>query len=111
MKNPALLRLVLKFALFWLLPAALPAAAPATGTVEGRILNPRSGAVAEGARVSVEGTSLVAFTDADGVYRLGDVPAGEVRLRVFYTGIIQASHRRRKYKLYFKNKFPCLGFS
>lgn len=86
MKNPALLRLVLRFALVWLAPATLPAAAPATGTVEGRILNPRSGAVAEGARVSVEGTSLVAFTDADGVYRLGDVPAGEVRLRVFYTG-------------------------
>ncbi|MEY4090301.1 MAG: hypothetical protein RJB55_2572, partial [Verrucomicrobiota bacterium] len=86
MKNPALLRLVLASVLVCLAPATLPAEAPATGTVEGRILNPRSGAVAEGARVSVEGTSLVAFTDADGVYRLGDVPAGEVRLRVFYTG-------------------------
>ena len=64
----------------------LPAAVPATGSIEGRVLNSRSGAVAEGARVSVEGTALVAFTDADGVFRLAAVPAGEVRLRVFYTG-------------------------
>ena len=81
---PRLLRLALSLAC--LVPATLPAAAPATGSIEGRVLNSRSGAVAEGARVSVEGTALVTFTDADGMYRLGEVPAGEVRLRVFYTG-------------------------
>ncbi len=58
----------------------------ATGMIEGRIFNPRSGTVVEGARISVENTSLVAFSDADGVFRLADVPAGTVQLRIFYTG-------------------------
>ena len=87
MKSTLLPRLVLTFVFACLSPHALSAAAPsATGTIEGRILNPRSGTATEGARVSVEGTTLVTFSDADGVYRLADVPAGNVRLRVFYTG-------------------------
>ena len=61
-------------------------AATATGTIEGRVLNSRSGAIAENARVSVEQTTLVVFTDADGNYRITDVPAGPARVRVFYTG-------------------------
>ncbi|MDO8543377.1 MAG: carboxypeptidase regulatory-like domain-containing protein [Opitutaceae bacterium] len=67
--------------------AATPAAASATGTIEGRVLNRRSGTVAENARVSIEGTMLVTFTDADGNFRLGNVPAGPVKLRVFFTGL------------------------
>ena len=78
----ATLTLVLAFLPFFGWSASLPA----TGSIEGRVLNSRSGTVAEGARVSVEGSDLVASSDADGVYRLNDVPAGDVRLRVFYTG-------------------------
>lgn len=63
--------------------AAEPAA---TGTIEGRILNPRSGTVVEGARISVESTLLVTFSDADGVFRLTEVPAGTAQVRIFYTG-------------------------
>jgi hypothetical protein len=63
--------------------AATPAA---TGTIEGRIFNPRSGTIAENARVSVDLASLVTFTDADGNFRLTQVPAGSVQLRIFYTG-------------------------
>jgi len=68
-------------------PVAFAAAAPTTGTIEGRIFNPRSGTVVEGARVSVESASLVTFSDADGVFRLNDVPAGTVQLRIFFTGV------------------------
>ena len=60
--------------------------AQTSGTIEGRILNPRSGTVVEGARVSVENTSAVTFSDADGQYRLNQVPSGTVRLRIFFTG-------------------------
>lgn len=63
-------------------------AAVGTGTIEGRVFNPRSGAVAENARVSLEGSEQVAFTDADGIFRLDNIPAGDVRLRIFYTGYL-----------------------
>ena len=67
--------------------AATPATTATTGTIEGRIFNPRSGTVVEGARVSVESASLVTFSDADGNFRLNDVPAGTVQLRIFFTGV------------------------
>jgi len=66
--------------------ATTPVAAVATGAIEGRVFNPLTAAVAENARVSVEGTTLVAFTDADGIYRFNQLPAGPVQLRVFFTG-------------------------
>jgi iron complex outermembrane recepter protein len=65
------------------LPGATSAA---TGTIEGRVLNSRSGEYVENARVTVEGTSLETFTDADGNYRLSQVPAGTARVRAFFTG-------------------------
>ncbi|MDO8542617.1 MAG: TonB-dependent receptor [Opitutaceae bacterium] len=67
------------------LGAAQPAA---TGSIEGRVLNTRNGEYVERARVTVEGTSLETFTDADGVYRLSNVPAGTARVRVFFTGLL-----------------------
>jgi iron complex outermembrane receptor protein len=76
-------------ALFALVLAATGLAAAegrATGSIEGRIFNPRTGGVVEGARISIESASLVTFTDADGVFRMSDVPAGSVQLRIFYTG-------------------------
>jgi len=70
------------------LPAQAPAAAAvaASGTISGRVINPATGAYLEGARITAEGTALETFTDADGAYRLDGVPAGDVRIRVFYTG-------------------------
>ncbi len=62
------------------------ATAAASGSIEGRVFNPRSGTVVENARISIEGGALVTFTDADGIYRLTPVPAGTASLRVFYTG-------------------------
>src|SRR5205085_9329087 len=40
----------------------------------------------EKARVTVEGTSLETFTNADGQFRLMGVPSGSARVRVFFTG-------------------------
>ena len=77
----------LLFAVWLSLAQLLFAAEPAgPGTIEGRVFNSRSGAWVENARISVEGTGLVTFSDADGVYRLTPVPAGAVTLRVFFTG-------------------------
>jgi iron complex outermembrane recepter protein len=57
-----------------------------TATIEGRVINARTGDYVERARVTVEGTALETFTDTSGHYRLTNVPAGEARVRVFFTG-------------------------
>ena len=46
------------------------------GTVQGRVVNARSGEYLANARVTVENTALETFTDSDGFYRLTNVPAG-----------------------------------
>ena len=57
------------------------------GIVEGRVSNPGNGEFLERVRITVEGTTLEAFTDTSGFYRLTNVPAGAVRVRAFYTGL------------------------
>jgi len=59
----------------------------AAASIEGRVQGTANGAALNNARVVVEGTTIEALTDANGVYRLGNVPAGSVRLRVSYTGM------------------------
>ena len=59
-----------------------------TGVVEGRVFNPAMGEYVENARISIEGTSVETLTDASGQFRLGNVPAGNVRVRVFRTGSV-----------------------
>lgn len=66
-------------------------AQPATGTIEGRVVNPSTGLVLERARITVEGTTLQAFTDSDGYYRLTNVPVGTAQVRAFFTGFPSAS--------------------
>lgn len=46
-------------------------------TVTGRVVDARSGAPLDGAAVTVEGTALQTFTDADGRFSFRTVPAGE----------------------------------
>lgn len=75
--------LVVALALF---PAELGAAA-ATGAIEGRVFNVNTGEYLENARISVEGVALEALTDSSGHYRLAGVPAGDARVRAFYTGL------------------------
>lgn len=57
------------------------------GAVEGRVLNVGTGRYLNNARVTVDGTTLEAFTDSFGNYRLDGVPAGEAKVRTIYTGL------------------------
>ncbi|MDP3073649.1 MAG: carboxypeptidase regulatory-like domain-containing protein [Opitutaceae bacterium] len=74
-----------------LLAAVLGAQTPATGTIEGRVLDVRRGEYLEKARLTLDGSTQEAFTDAIGQYRFVNVPAGAATIRVFYTGV--GSHR------------------
>ena len=71
----------------WCAPFHVFAQAPATGTVEGRVLDPRRGEYLENARVTIEGSALTAFTDATGQYRLPGLPSGPAKLSFFFTGL------------------------
>ena len=70
---------------------SLRAQSASTGTIEGRVLNPITGAVLEGARITVDGTNLETFTNADGYYRLPNAPAGSAQVRAFFTGFPTAT--------------------
>lgn len=59
---------------------AVQAASGGGGVVRGEVRDPR-GAPIRGAVVGIPGTTLYAFTDAAGRYRLAPVTPGEVRLR------------------------------
>jgi len=73
------------------LTCALRAQSGSAGTIEGRVTNPATGGVLERARITVEGTALETFTDADGYYRLPGVPAGAARMHVGFTGFPAAT--------------------
>jgi iron complex outermembrane receptor protein len=64
----------------------LTAAQPPAGSITGRVFNPDLGEYVERARLTIEGTDLEAFTDADGRYRFPAVPAGSASVRAFRTG-------------------------
>ena len=68
------------------------AQSPPVGVIEGRVFNPGTGEYLELVRITVEGTSLEAFTDTSGQYRIGNVPAGQARVRAFRTGIVPQTH-------------------
>ena len=88
MKSPARpLPRFLFVATAFLCAALLPAQPAGTGTIAGRVVNSIGGAALENARVTVTGTNREAFTDAFGEFRLPGLPAGEVTLRVFFTGL------------------------
>jgi iron complex outermembrane receptor protein len=70
-----------------LLANFVSAQSAATGSIEGRVINAGTGGYLTNARVTIEGTSKETFTDSYGQYRLTDVPAGEAKVRVFYTGL------------------------
>ena len=84
---PAVLRRLLAVgALLVALSTLVGAEHPGTGEVRGRVFNVSSGRNLNNARVSVKGTSIEAFTDESGEYRL-QVPPGEVELVAQYTGL------------------------
>ena len=56
------------------------------GSIAGVVLDAESGAPLPGANVLVVGTALGAATDADGRFRLANVPAGAQQVRVSFVG-------------------------
>ncbi len=71
----------------WLLATVAGAQTAATGTIEGRVFDPRRGEYLEKARLTIEGTSLEVLTDFTGGYRLAGVPVGIAKMTIFYTGL------------------------
>ena len=57
-----------------------------TGLVEGRVFNLANGSYVSNARVTIDALRLETFTDESGQFRIARVPAGEVTVRVNYTG-------------------------
>jgi iron complex outermembrane receptor protein len=71
-----------------LLAVAVPGHAQSgAGVITGRVKNLATGQYLNNARVVVQGTTLLAFTDEFGTYRVTGVPAGPATLQVFYTGL------------------------
>ena len=64
---------------------AVPVAAQ-QGTVTGRVTDRASGQPLVAARVQVMGTGLITGTNADGRYRLSNVPSGPASIRVVALG-------------------------
>ena len=59
-----------------------------SGTIEGRVLNASSGAYLKNVKITVKGATIEAFTDENGEYRLTGVPAGDVPITAFHTGLL-----------------------
>ena len=60
------------------------------GVVRGRIFNTATGEYVRNAEIRVEGTTIVAYSEDDGDFRLTGVPAGDVTVVVKYTGLQEA---------------------
>ncbi len=86
MPTPRLFRAITVLAVLSLLHATA-AAQSATGVIEGRVFNAATGSALANARVSVEGSSREAITDAGGEYRFAGVPAGSAQISVSYVGM------------------------
>jgi TonB-linked SusC/RagA family outer membrane protein len=76
-----------------LLTAAVPAAAQETGSIQGTVTDAQNRSPLAGVRVSVDGTSLGAVTDADGRYALRNVPAGTRTVRATRLGYTTAQQQ------------------
>ncbi|UYY59499.1 TonB-dependent receptor [Sphingomonas sp. S2-65] len=59
------------------------------GSVRGTVFNTVTGDYVRNAEVRVAGASAVTYSEEGGVFRLGNLPAGEVRIVVRYTGLAE----------------------
>ena len=66
---------------FVLLPTSF-LEAQQTGSVTGTVTDAASLRPVSDARVFIVGTAVQAFTDVEGSYRLSEVPAGEIEMRL-----------------------------
>lgn len=70
----------------WLASVAQLHAQAATGTIQGRVFNPVSKDYVRNAEVRLEGTQQVVYTENDGSFQFLNVPAGEAKISVTFTG-------------------------
>lgn len=63
------------------------AQSPDTGSLIGFVQNSDAGLSLENARITIVGSNRETFTNAFGEYRFPALPAGEITLQVFYTGL------------------------
>ncbi len=68
--------------------AAQPAA---SGTIQGRVFNASTGSFLNNVRVTVVGTTIETFTNANGNYWLTNVPAGNATVAVRFIGLEEKS--------------------
>jgi hypothetical protein len=78
----------------WLAAGAPLAAQAAAGSIEGRVTNPATGTIVERARITVEGSTLETFSDADGYYRLRMSRPAPRNCACSFTGFPPAPPRR-----------------
>ena len=64
-----------------------PQAGVGAGLVRGRVLNTATGDYVRNAEIRVEGTTIVAYSEDGGDFRLTGVPTGDVTVVVKYTGL------------------------
>jgi len=63
---------------------SIPAGAGKPSTLLGAVVDSLHGGGLQGATVQLDGTTYLAITDADGLFRIDGVPAGEYRVAVFH---------------------------
>jgi TonB-dependent receptor len=68
------------------LSASLSAQTASTGTITGRVYNPRTGEYVRNAEVSVSGANIATVSGTGGTYRLVNVPAGPAEVVVAFAG-------------------------
>jgi len=73
-------------------PALRAQDAAGVGTVEGRVRTQGTSRPVEGAQVHVVGLNIEATTNSDGVYRITNVPARAVQLRIRMLGYASLTH-------------------
>ena len=61
--------------------------------IVGRVQNAATGTYVNNARVSIDGTTLDAYTNQDGEFRLTNVPPGSVVVRAYFAGLEPQSAR------------------
>lgn len=57
-----------------------------TGSIQGRVFNPVSKEYVRSAEVRLDGTQQSVFTESDGSFQFPNVPAGEAKITVTFTG-------------------------
>jgi len=67
--------------------AARPQANASAGVIRGRVFNTATNEYVRNAEVRIEGTPIVALSEADGEFRLSGVPSGDVTVVVKYAGL------------------------